>query len=68
MRNPGLYLQDYAEIPPAAPDPTTRSTPRALFESLRAFEQDLHTHIHLENNILFPRACQLEESVLDSGA
>ncbi|HEV8131024.1 MAG TPA: iron-sulfur cluster repair di-iron protein [Acidobacteriota bacterium] len=42
------------------------ATYRALLESLRAFEQDLHTHIHLENNILFPRACQLEDSVLDA--
>jgi hypothetical protein len=27
---------------------------------LREFEQDLHQHIHLENNILFPRATDLE--------
>lgn len=29
---------------------------------LREFEQDLHHHIHLENNILFPKAVQLERS------
>ncbi|HOX05638.1 MAG TPA: iron-sulfur cluster repair di-iron protein [Planctomycetota bacterium] len=29
---------------------------RALYEGLEAVEQDLHEHIHLENNILFPRA------------
>jgi iron-sulfur cluster repair protein YtfE (RIC family) len=29
---------------------------------LREFEQDLHQHIHLENNILFPRAVALESS------
>lgn len=28
----------------------------ALFDGLREFEADLHQHIHLENNILFPRA------------
>jgi regulator of cell morphogenesis and NO signaling len=28
---------------------------------LREFEQDLHMHIHLENNILFPRAIELEK-------
>lgn len=30
---------------------------------LREFEQDLHYHIHLENNILFPKAVQLEKSL-----
>lgn len=33
---------------------------RELYRSLEAFEADLHTHIHLENNILFPRALELE--------
>ncbi len=33
---------------------------RALYTALRAFEQDLHTHIHTENNVLFPRALQME--------
>ena len=31
-----------------------------LYRSLQAFEADLHTHIHLENNILFPRAVAME--------
>jgi regulator of cell morphogenesis and NO signaling len=31
-------------------------TYRALFNGLQAMERDLHRHIHLENNILFPRA------------
>jgi len=34
----------------------------AFYDGLREFEQDLHTHIHLENNILFPRALELEGS------
>jgi regulator of cell morphogenesis and NO signaling len=29
---------------------------RALYEELEQMEDDLHQHIHLENNILFPRA------------
>jgi regulator of cell morphogenesis and NO signaling len=29
---------------------------RALYEELERMEEDLHQHIHLENNILFPRA------------
>ncbi len=36
------------------------STVRALYEGLQALEADLHVHIHLENNILFPRAIALE--------
>jgi regulator of cell morphogenesis and NO signaling len=37
------------------------STVRALYEGLRVLESDLHVHIHLENNILFPRAIALEK-------
>ena len=31
-----------------------------LYKALDALEQDLHQHIHLENNILFPRAVEME--------
>lgn len=31
-------------------------TYRVAFAMLKEFEEDLHTHIHLENNILFPKA------------
>ncbi len=34
----------------------------AFYDGLKEFEQDLHQHIHLENNILFPRAIELESS------
>lgn len=34
---------------------------RALYQALQDFEADLHQHIHLENNILFPRAVAMEE-------
>ena len=37
-------------------------TYRALMSGLQDLERDLHAHIHLENNILFPRAQQLEAS------
>jgi regulator of cell morphogenesis and NO signaling len=33
-----------------------------LYKALDAIEQDLHQHIHLENNILFPRAVVLESA------
>ena len=37
-------------------------TYQALYRALAAFERDLHQHVHLENNILFPRAVAVEES------
>jgi regulator of cell morphogenesis and NO signaling len=33
---------------------------RTLYAALAEFEADLHQHIHLENNILFPRAIEME--------
>lgn len=36
------------------------NTYRVTFALLKEFEDDLHLHIHLENNILFPRAKALE--------
>jgi regulator of cell morphogenesis and NO signaling len=44
--------------PPAGACPTFS----AFYAGLREFEQDLHQHVHLENNILFPRAIALEAS------
>lgn len=38
------------------------NTYRAAIASLQAFEDDLHLHIHLENNILFPKSIALEQS------
>ena len=40
--------------PPTAACPTWR----ALYRALEDLEQDLHRHIHLENNILFPRTLE----------
>lgn len=37
------------------------TTYRLSFVVLKAFELDLHTHVHLENNILFPKAMLLFE-------
>jgi regulator of cell morphogenesis and NO signaling len=34
---------------------------RTLYAQLEDLERDLHMHIHLENNILFPRAAELEQ-------
>ena len=41
---------------------------KALYQGLEAFEADLHQHIHLENNILFPRAVALEDASLSAWA
>lgn len=37
------------------------NTYKVAFAMLQDFENDLHKHIHLENNILFPQAIQLEK-------
>ena len=34
---------------------------RVLFQNLEGFQKDLHKHVHLENNILFPKALALEQ-------
>jgi regulator of cell morphogenesis and NO signaling len=47
------------------PPPDACTTYRLSFAALQAFEQDLHQHIHLENNILFPRAIKLLEPEQD---
>jgi regulator of cell morphogenesis and NO signaling len=39
-------------------------TYHAYYDGLKEFQQDLHQHIHLENNILFPRAIDLESSAV----
>jgi regulator of cell morphogenesis and NO signaling len=36
------------------------ATWRVAFQELEAFERDLHDHVHLENNVLFPKASALE--------
>lgn len=38
------------------------NTWRAMADGLHQLEQDLHVHIHKENNILFPRAIALERA------
>jgi regulator of cell morphogenesis and NO signaling len=48
---------DYAVPEGACPSYT------ALLNRLEGFEQDLHQHIHLENNLLFPKAIELEAKV-----
>src|SRR5678816_2662405 len=36
---------------------------QTLYQALENFERDLHQHIHLENNILFPKALAMENTL-----
>jgi len=40
------------------------NTFQLLFAKLKEFEADLHMHVHLENNILHPKAMALEQALL----
>jgi regulator of cell morphogenesis and NO signaling len=42
------------------------TTYEVTMRELQAFERDLHRHIHLENNVLFPAAIRLERERLGS--
>ncbi|HUA84692.1 MAG TPA: iron-sulfur cluster repair di-iron protein [Bryobacteraceae bacterium] len=59
----GALLQQIRDLsgtytPPAGACPTFH----ALYRALGAFERDLHQHVHLENNVLFPRAIEMEQA------
>jgi len=41
---------------------------RALYQQIRAFDADTKKHIHLENNLLFPKTLQLERQLLNGSA
>jgi regulator of cell morphogenesis and NO signaling len=45
------------------PPTSACATHIALFTGLRAYEADLKQHVHLENDVLFPRAIQLESEL-----
>lgn len=44
------------------PDPCISH--KCLFEKMKEFEDDLLLHVHLENNILFPKAIALDERII----
>jgi regulator of cell morphogenesis and NO signaling len=39
------------------------TTYKVSYQELEEFEADLHRHVHLENNVLFPKAIELERSM-----
>ncbi len=41
--------------------PSACNTYKALYNSLKEFQDDLHIHIHLENNILFPKVMKFDD-------
>jgi regulator of cell morphogenesis and NO signaling len=41
------------------------NTFKVTYALLQEFENDLHLHIHLENNILFPKALEMEKRLLN---
>jgi regulator of cell morphogenesis and NO signaling len=47
------------------PPADTCTTYKVTFAMLKEFEEDLHKHIHLENNILFPKAVLLEKDFVE---
>jgi regulator of cell morphogenesis and NO signaling len=60
----GQYLENIRKItdnfiPPAG----ACGSFRLLYSLLSEFEEDMHKHVHLENNILFPKAIELEKSL-----
>ena len=42
------------------------TTYRITYQELQDFERDLHEHVHLENNILFPKAIALEQEMIST--
>lgn len=55
-----MRLETQGFMPPPGACPTYVG----LYHGLDAFERDLHRHVHLENNLLFPRAIALEKEAL----
>ena len=54
MRELRVVTSDYKTPPDACISYQT------LYQAFENFEKDLHQHIHLENNVLFPKAIELE--------
>lgn len=47
-----------------APPSDACTTYRVTYQELEEFERDLHQHVHLENNILFPKSIELEARMI----
>lgn len=61
----GEILQEIAELSSQyTPPDYACNTYKAYYSLLDEFEQDLHLHVHLENNILFLKAKKMEKEVM----
>lgn len=59
--NAGSALETLRELTDGfTPPDWACNTYRAMFDALEHLELDLHVHIHKENNVLFPRALEME--------
>jgi regulator of cell morphogenesis and NO signaling len=59
--NAGLLMKEINTLTNSYTPPADAcATFRVLYNELQEFENDLHMHVHLENNILFPKAAELE--------
>ena len=60
----GDYIKKIAELSDDfTPPESACNTFRALYAKLEEYQNDLFQHIHLENNILFPKAILMEEQI-----
>jgi len=63
--NAGVILKELFRLSDGyTPPEDACNTFRVLFGKLKVFEDDLHRHIHLENNILFPKAIEMEHALV----
>lgn len=63
--NAGQIMHDIRSLSnDFAPPVGACNTFRVWYALLREFEEDLHLHVHLENNILFVRAVALEKALI----
>lgn len=63
----GIIMQRLSKLSSNYTPPDDAShTFRVLYEKLKEFDDDLHVHVHLENDILHPKAIALEKLILAS--
>lgn len=61
--NAGDALRAFRELSDRfTPPDWACNTYRAMLDALRELEADMHQHVHKENNVLFPRAIEMERA------
>ncbi|MBL4709284.1 MAG: iron-sulfur cluster repair di-iron protein [Flavobacteriales bacterium] len=64
--NEGVRFRKIAELSNNYAMPSDGcNTFQVTYALLKEFEEDLHLHIHLENNILFPKALEMERQLVN---